>query len=81
MTKFWLLVIAVIVIFLVMRLARNRRVKRQASETTGKAAAPEEMVPCEVCGIHLPRSEAHNGGHAYFCSEEHLHCGIGKRQP
>ena len=36
------------------------------------AAAPEDMVRCAHCGVHLPRSESHSGSGEFFCSEEHL---------
>jgi len=32
----------------------------------------EDMVRCEHCGVHLPRSESHASGGKFFCSEDHL---------
>jgi uncharacterized protein len=32
----------------------------------------EDMVRCDYCGVHLPRSESHAGSGKFFCSEEHL---------
>ena len=34
--------------------------------------APEDMVRCLHCGVHLPRSESHTSDGNFFCSEEHL---------
>ncbi len=34
--------------------------------------APEDMVQCAHCGVHLPRSESQSGNGEFFCSEEHL---------
>ena len=32
----------------------------------------EDMVRCEHCGVHLPRSESHTSDGKVFCSEDHL---------
>jgi uncharacterized protein len=37
-----------------------------------REAAPEDMVRCTHCGVHLPRSESHASEDKFFCSEEHL---------
>jgi uncharacterized protein len=34
--------------------------------------APEDMVRCLHCGVHLPRSESHSSEGKSFCSQEHL---------
>ncbi len=36
------------------------------------SAAPEDMVRCVHCGVHLPRSESLTSGGKFFCSEDHL---------
>lgn len=41
-------------------------------EDPPRAAIPEDMVRCEHCGVHLPRSESHASGDKFFCSEDHL---------
>jgi uncharacterized protein len=33
--------------------------------------APERMVECAVCGLHLPGSEARFGGGKVYCSDAH----------
>jgi uncharacterized protein len=38
---------------------------------TRDAAAPEAMVSCAHCGLHLPRTDALPAGERFFCSEEH----------
>lgn len=51
--------------------------KRRAAGTGGKAGSPaattvaEPMARCELCGLHLPRSEAVADGGRWFCSEAH----------
>ena len=37
--------------------------------------APERMVACARCGVHLPVSEALEGDGGRFCSEEHRRLG------
>lgn len=39
------------------------------------AGAPEAMVRCAHCGIHLPRSEALLQGGRTWCSQEHARLG------
>ena len=36
-----------------------------------KRANNEKMVPCAVCELHLPQSEAVIRGDKFFCTEEH----------
>lgn len=57
----------------------NRRAERaamrppQAPATTPRPAAPQDMVRCAHCGLHLPGSEAllgHKSG-AVYCSAAH----------
>jgi uncharacterized protein len=50
--------------------AYRRRVDRRdappASSTPG-----ENMVQCEQCGVHLPRSESFTTQGRFFCSADH----------
>ena len=39
------------------------------------ARAPERMVACARCGVHLPESESFEGAGGRFCSEEHRRLG------
>ena len=41
-------------------------------EDPPRARTTEDMVRCEHCGVHLPRSESHASGGKFFCSEDHL---------
>ncbi len=34
-------------------------------------AQPTEMVACDVCSLHLPRTEALTSGQGIYCSDEH----------
>lgn len=44
--------------------------RKDGARDTG-TAAPEDMVRCAQCGVHLPRSESLMRGGRLFCSEEH----------
>ncbi|WP_027995416.1 PP0621 family protein [Simplicispira psychrophila] len=33
--------------------------------------APQDMVACQRCGLHLPRSEAVGSGQRHYCCAEH----------
>lgn len=39
--------------------------------------APERMMACAHCGIHVPESEGVRGGGAFYCCEEHRRLGSG----
>ena len=48
--------------------------RRRGSAAARKPAAPPEpaaMIVCAHCGVHLPRSDAVDGGAQWFCSEAH----------
>ena len=73
MTKFILVVCAVLLVYAVIKGVR-RRSKR--GEDGGKAdkAEPrgnEDMVRCAKCGVHLPRSESLVTQGQHYCSAEH----------
>lgn len=61
-----LILIVVAVVLIVMVLTRNKRVGARPSHK-----APENMVRCEVCGVHLPQDESVAAQGRYFCSEAH----------
>ncbi len=52
---------------------RSGRREAMRAAATAKAAtpAPQEIVTCAHCGLHLPRSEALAQGTRYYCSPEH----------
>jgi uncharacterized protein len=64
----YLLLIVVIVIVLAVMVGR-RRSRPRAGRSPG---APEGMVRCAHCGIHLPRSEALLQAGRTYCSVAHL---------
>lgn len=60
------------------RLTQTRKTTRDNSEPQRDAgvdskppSAPENMVACDHCGLHLPAGEAHRDAGRYYCSETH----------
>lgn len=45
---------------------------RSSSGQQKQPPAPEDMVRCSHCGVHLPRSESLTSDGRFFCSEDHL---------
>jgi len=37
----------------------------------GQPPAPQDMVACAHCGVHLPRTEALTSGQRSYCCAEH----------
>lgn len=65
----YLLVLAVVLVAI--HLWRSKR--RDAPPRPGKAGAvaPQDMVRCPVCAVHLPRAEALPGPRGFYCCDEH----------
>lgn len=52
--------------------ARERRhAAAPRNPTNAPLAAPQDMVECAHCGLHLPRSEAIEAAGRSYCSAEH----------
>lgn len=49
----------------------QQRLQRHQDEKSASPAAPQEMVACAHCGLHLPRNEALAQGSHYYCGLEH----------
>jgi uncharacterized protein len=63
--------VVVAVLWLVRLGARSAGSERRAAPRPAKPAGIEDMVTCERCGVHLPRSEALPGLGGVFCGEAH----------
>ena len=50
---------------------KARRQKTPPPAGTGTPLQTTEIIACEVCGVHLPRTEALAGGRGVYCSEAH----------
>lgn len=73
----YLLVLAV-VLLAVWLWRNNRRVeKRPPPPASAPLPAPQDMVRCPVCSVHLPRGDALPGpdGGLYCCQEHRLRAG------
>lgn len=51
---------------------RSRQAPAVRSTPAPRRAAPENMVACAHCGVHLPRSEAQVQDGKFYCSAAHL---------
>ena len=73
--KYLLVMALVLVVFWLWR--HNRQAERNeaasARPRTQSNQEPEvtEMVACDVCQVHLPRSEALIGSKGIYCSDAH----------
>ena len=68
MSKFLLLVLAALAVWLLIKRLRSKDV---AGGEPGPAA--EQMVTCGHCGLYLPQKEAIAEGGEFFCCVEHRH--------
>ena len=64
--------VLLLVIVAVLWLARSRpRVARPDRAAKSDRAAPQAMIECAHCGVHLPRAEAVAGLQGHYCSDAH----------
>jgi len=68
--KFVLVVLAVVVLLWMLR-GSVRRMRPPAPPRPGDAAAPQAMLRCAHCGVHLPSNEALPGRGGVFCDDAH----------
>jgi uncharacterized protein len=71
--KYLILLVVVLAVFWYLRSLRRGR--SQPGHAT--AAAPQDMVECPICSLHLPRADALPGpdGQLYCCAEHRLRAG------
>lgn len=76
MMKYLLVLAVVLVAAWIWR--NNRRIEQQERPPPKQPLpAPQDMVSCPVCSVHLPRGEALPGpdGRLYCCQEHRLRAG------
>lgn len=67
MAKVILLVLGLLLAFSILK-GYRRRIDREQAPPAG---ATEDMVRCDYCGVHLPRSESLAARGKHYCSAEH----------
>jgi len=71
MNLFRIILIA-LAVWIIIRIWQNHRAK---SKTLGQKPADKAistMVPCAVCAMHIPDSEALKRDGKFYCSQQHL---------
>ncbi|MFZ4287935.1 PP0621 family protein [Variovorax sp. HJSM1_2] len=70
------LILVLLALLLGVWLWRNGRVDHQKERKNAADQAhkrlPQNMVSCDVCGLHLPEADAVRGEHGIYCSQQHL---------
>jgi len=68
--KYLVLIAVLVIAYLVWR--NNRLQDHAGPSRRAGPGAPQAMVGCAVCGLHLPQPEAVRGGDGrFYCCEEH----------
>lgn len=70
MTRFLLLILVLLAVIWLWRSARQAepKLKQQKPPPT---VAPQEMVRCTLCSVHLPAADAVMGKKGPYCCAEH----------
>jgi formylmethanofuran dehydrogenase subunit E len=71
----WKLIFWAIVIGLVIQAIKrnlNAKANRTAENNKAAEASIENMVECDQCHVHLPRSEAFLVEGKFYCSQAHI---------
>ena len=76
MAKFLLLIGVIAAVVLLVK-NYQRSLARQDEKTADKPVpvTSEDMVRCDRCGVHLPKSESFLSQGRFFCSDEHRRLG------
>ena len=69
------ILVVVVMLWLMLRGAARGRTDEVRPRAANKNPAPEGMVQCAHCGVHLPRREALLVGEGAFCSDAHRSAG------
>lgn len=68
--KYLLVFALAFVVYLLWRKGKGAKSRPPASGAQ-PTAAPQDMVRCPVCSVHLPAGDAVKGRLALYCSAEH----------
>jgi uncharacterized protein len=69
--KIVILILAIVVLLWLLFGRSRRGLPRHKGRGAGGDNAPEGMVACAHCGVHLPISEALRAGEQAYCSDAH----------
>ena len=69
--KLLIVIVALVVLWLLLRGLVRRVGGEGRTPRKPPPAAPQEMLACAHCGVHLPRDEALPGRGGVFCGEAH----------
>lgn len=77
--KFLVLLLVLMIAYAVWRSGRRAGADGEPTSTAHQRpprgatdVAPQDMVRCAVCALHLPRAEALAGRQGVYCGAEHL---------
>ena len=68
--KYLLVLVLAFVVYLLWRKAKGGK-SGPPGNVAQSGPAPQDMVRCPVCSVHLPASDAVKGRVALYCSAEH----------
>ncbi len=66
-----LIALALVLVWWWRTLNRKKNPQGQEQTQTPVRPAPQDMVACQHCGLHLPRAEAIGSTTEVYCSEAH----------
>ena len=69
--KILLFLIAVVVLLWLLKGTTTRRRNGGGSAKSPPPTAPQPVIACAYCGVHLPRDEALPGRGGVFCGDAH----------
>jgi uncharacterized protein len=69
------LLLIVAVLWLALWLWRSKRVSNSGGKQrqSRPAPAPQDMISCTLCSLHVPVADAVQGKKGIYCSPDHLH--------
>lgn len=67
--KFLLLLVLALIVMWLWR--SNRQSNTSEDKPPASSSPPQEMVGCQLCAVHIPRSEALVGDKGVYCCAEH----------
>lgn len=74
------LILIGVVIWLCLRMVRKYQAGKSARPNTRKPLERANMVPCHVCGVHVPESDATQHQQLWFCGTAHRDKYLADRQ-